>query len=106
MRAIQIHNHAGDGRICAVESDAHRVDPVGFQGKMLLPGIGHRTGKHKHKAVRIDRRLYGGPDRAGEDHLDGHVPTFSLHLQLLDLSGAACRALRGGQPGQQREREK
>ena len=106
MRAIQIHDHARDRRIRAIKSYANCMDSVGFQREMFLLGIGHRTGKHKHKTVRIDRRLNGGLDRTGEDDLDHDVRTFSLYLQLLDLSGAACRALRGGQAGQQREREK
>jgi hypothetical protein len=106
MCLIQVHDHAGHRWIGAVQPHAYGAYAVGVQRKMFLFCVGNRTGEHKHKPVRIDRRLYGGLHRTSEDHLDGDVRTFTLHLQLLDLSRAACRALRSCQQGQQREHEK
>ena len=103
MRTVQIDDNAGHWRGGAVQSHTNSTYAVGVQGEMFLLRVGYRTGEHKYKPVRVDRRLNGGLYRTGEDDLDHHVPTITLHLQLLDLSGAACCVLRRRQQGDQRE---
>lgn len=106
MRAIQVNHDAGNRGIGAVQSHTYGAHAVSVQREVFLLCVGNRTGEYKHKPVRVDRRLDGGIYRTGEDDLDHHVPTITLHLQLLDLSGAACRALRSCQQGKEREHKK
>jgi hypothetical protein len=67
---------------------------------MLLLRVGERAGKNEYQAVRVDCGFNRRLDCSGQDNLDGDIRTVALHLQLFDLSRAACRALRSGQRAQ------
>lgn len=103
VRTIEVDYHARDGRIRAIQTHAHAANTVRVQGKMFLFCVGKSTGKHKYKPVWVDCRLDCRRYRAGQDHLDRNVRALALDLQLLDLSRAACCALRSPQRSQEKE---
>jgi hypothetical protein len=100
MRTVQIDDHTRDRRIRAVEAEPHCFYAIGVERKMLLFCAGERAGKNQDEPVGIDCSFNGRLDGSGQDDLNGDVRAVALHLQLLDFSRAACRALRSAQRAQ------
>lgn len=97
MRAIEVDHHTGDGRVGAVEPQAHRANAVGVEREMFLLCIGERTGKDEYQAVRVDCSFDGRLNRARQDDLNGDIRAIALYLQLLNLSRAVSCALRSAE---------
>jgi hypothetical protein len=104
--AVEVHYNPSDRRVGAIQAYPYRLHAVGVQRIAFLLGVAEGPRKYEYEPVRVGRGLNRGLYRAGEDHLDLHVRTFALDLQLLDFCYAGRRVLAGSVGSQEKERQK